>query len=113
SGENVSATEVEAVMSGVPGVREAAVLPVPDELRGAEVKAYLLLDVGMTHDDVPPEDVLDHWDKNLALFKIPQALEYVNEFPRTPSLKIKKSAQIAAKADMREGSYDAVEKCWR
>lgn len=113
SGENVSATEVEAVLRGVDGLMEAAVLPVPDPLRGEEVKAYLLLAEGRTRDDVPPEAVLSHCAKNLAKFKIPRYLEYVSEFPRTPSLKIKKSALIAAKPDLTVGSYDAAEKIWR
>ena len=40
SGENISAVEVEQVLRGVDCVIEAAVLPVSDELRGEEVKAY-------------------------------------------------------------------------
>jgi len=113
SGENVSATEVEAVLRGVDGIMEAAVLPVPDDLRGEEVKAYLLLAEGRSAKDVPPEVVYAHCDKNLARFKIPRYLEYVTEFPRTPSLKIKKSSLIAAKPDLRGGSYDRDEKRWR
>lgn len=113
SGENVSATEVEAVLRGVDGVVEAAVLPVPDTLRGEEVKAYLLLAEALTRVDVPPDAVLAHCAKNLAKFKIPRYLEYVTEFPRTPSLKIKKSALIAAKPDLTADSYDASEQTWR
>jgi acyl-CoA synthetase (AMP-forming)/AMP-acid ligase II len=113
SGENVSAVEVEGVLRGVDGVMEAAVLPVLDELRGEEVKAYLLLAPGKTAKDVTPEQVVAHCEKNLAKFKIPRYLEYVTEFPRTPSLKIKKSALIAAKPDLRVGSYDRAEKTWR
>ena len=60
-----------------------------------------------------PEAVVAHCEKNLAKFKIPRYLEYVAEFPRTPSLKIKKSALIAAKPDLRVGSYDRAEKTWR
>jgi acyl-CoA synthetase (AMP-forming)/AMP-acid ligase II len=113
SGENVSATEVESVLRGVEGILEAAVLPVPDELRGEEVKAYLLLNEGLAAKDVPPERIYAHCEKNLAKFKIPRFLEYVTEFPRTPSLKIKKSSLIAAKGDLRAGSYDRDEKRWR
>ena len=113
SGENVSAVEVEGVLRAVPGVLEAAVVPVPDELRGEEVKAYLLLDPEKTHAEVPPEAVLTHCERNLARFKIPRYLEYCGEFPRTPSLKIKKSALLAARADLREGSYDRVDGVWR
>jgi acyl-CoA synthetase (AMP-forming)/AMP-acid ligase II len=113
SGENVSAVEVECVLRGIPAVMEAAVLPVPDERRGEEVKAYLLLREGKSVDDLPPEAVLRHCEANLAQFKIPRYLEYVRAFPRTPSLKIKKSMLIAAKKDLRIGSYDRIEKIWR
>ena len=113
AGENISAVEVEGVLRGLPDVMEAAVLPVPDETRGEEVKAYLLLRPGKTEKDLPPETVLAHCEKNLARFKIPRYLEYVTEFPRTPSLKIKKSALIAAKPDLRAGAHDRVDGVWR
>lgn len=113
AGENISAVEVEGVLRGIPEVLEAAVLPVPDETRGEEVKAYLLLRPGKTVKDVPPEVVLAHCEKNLARFKIPRYLEYVTEFPRTPSLKIKKSALIAAKPDLRVDAHDRVDGVWR
>jgi crotonobetaine/carnitine-CoA ligase len=112
SGESVSALEVEQVLRGVPGVLEAAVLPVPDDKRGEEVKAYLRLQPGCTAADVPPEAVLAHCEQHLARFKVPRYLEYVEDFPRTPSEKIRKSALIDAKADLREGSFDAVQGAW-
>ncbi|MBM3596922.1 MAG: ATP-dependent acyl-CoA ligase [Alphaproteobacteria bacterium] len=111
--ENISAVEVESVLRGLPDIMEAAVLPVPDELRGEEVKAYLLLAEGRTRADCPPETVVAHCEKLLARFKIPRYIEYVTEFPRTPSLKIKKSALIAAKPDLRVGCYDRQEQRWR
>ncbi|MSP89822.1 MAG: long-chain fatty acid--CoA ligase [Alphaproteobacteria bacterium] len=111
--ENISAVEVEGVLRGMVEILEAAVLPVPDELRGEEVKAYLLLAEGKTPADCPPPVVFAHCERLLARFKIPRYLEYVAEFPRTPSLKIKKSALIAAKPDLCAGSYDRVEGRWR
>ena len=113
SGENVSAVEVENALRGLDEVMEAAVLPVPDDYRGEEVKAYLLLAEGKTVEDCPPETVFAHCEKSLARFKIPRYLEYVAEFPRTPSLKIKKSGLLAAKPDLREGCYDRQEERWR
>ena len=76
-------------------------------------KAYLLLAEGKTKDDCPPDAVIAHCAKNLARFKIPRYLEYVTEFPRTPSLKIKKSTLLAAKPDLREGCYDRQDERWR
>ncbi|MGE0718069.1 MAG: class I adenylate-forming enzyme family protein [Alphaproteobacteria bacterium] len=113
SSENISAVEVESVLRGVPGVVEAAVLPVPDEVRGEEVKAYLMVEEGRTPAEVPPEAVLAHCAGNLARYKIPRYLEYVTEFPRTPGGKIRKVELAAGRADLRAGAYDAVEKVWR
>ena len=113
SGENISAIEVELVLRAVPEVLESAVLPVPDELRGEEVKAYLRLEPGTVADAALFERVLAHCRANLAPFKIPRYLAVVEEFPRTPSLKIKKSALIAERTDLREGAYDRVDGVWR
>ena len=106
SSENVSAVEVEGVLRGVDGVLEAAVVPVPDELRGEDVKAYLKLDPGAAPDDALLSRVFEHCAKNLARFKIPRYVEFVEEFARTPSLKIMKSALLSAKEDLRFGSFD-------
>ncbi|MGH6952680.1 MAG: AMP-binding protein, partial [Alphaproteobacteria bacterium] len=75
--------------------------------------AYLLLASGLGRDDLPPARVFEHCARELARFKIPRYLEYVDEFPRTPSLKIKKSALIAASPDLRRGAYDRVDEVWR
>jgi acyl-CoA synthetase (AMP-forming)/AMP-acid ligase II len=110
--ENISAVEVEAALRGLPAILEAAVVPVPDDDRGEEVKAYLLLAEGLTPSDCPPEAVFAHCEKMLARFKIPRFLHYVTEFPRTPSLKIKKSALLAAASDLRVGCFDRQANRW-
>ena len=48
----------------------------PDELRGEEVKAYLVLQPGLTESDLPPERVIDYCKAKLAVFKVPRYLEY-------------------------------------
>ena len=113
SSENVSAVEVEGILRGVDSVLEAAVVPVPDELRGEEVKAYLKLDSGTAPDDALLSRVFEHCAKNLARFKIPRYVEFVEEFPRTPSLKIRKSELLSVKEDLRAGSFDREEGRWR
>ena len=113
SSENISAVEVESVLRAVPEVLEAAVLAVPDELRGEEVKAYLKLAPDTRRDQALLERVFEHCRHNLAAFKIPRYVELVEEFPRTPGLKIKKSALREAKPDLRTDSYDRVDGVWR
>ena len=110
AGESVSAREVEQVLAELPQIEEAAVVPVPDPLRGEEVKAYIRLKEGVTPEDLPLSTILDHCSRNLAVFKVPRYLEYrTADFPRTPSGKIRKTELIAEKADLRAGSWDRVE----
>ncbi|TYK44350.1 AMP-binding protein [Actinomadura decatromicini] len=84
-GENVAAAEVEAVLVRHPAVRAAAVVAVPDELRGEEVKAFV--QVGRATD---PAELIAFVCERLAPFKVPRFLEYVDEFPMTPSERIAK-----------------------
>jgi crotonobetaine/carnitine-CoA ligase len=97
----------------VPQVLEAAVVPVPDELRGEEVKAYLRVAPEAAADATLLEAVLAHCRANLAPFKVPRYLELVEEFPRTPSNKIRKAELLAANTDLRAGAYDAIDRRWR
>lgn len=113
SGENISTAEVEGVLMEHPAVRAAAVVPVPDGLRGEEVKAYLVLQAGQTPESAPPESILDFARERLAYFKVPRYVEYMDDLPRTASERVEKHKLMAAKPDLRAGSYDAVDKVWR
>ena len=92
SGENISAAEVEEVLMGSDLVRLAAVLAVPDEIRGEEAKAFVVL----AHVDgsdlaVLAERLTRHCRDALAAFKVPRYWEFVDELPRTPSEKVAKA----------------------
>ncbi|MCW2759101.1 MAG: lcfB 7 [Nocardioidaceae bacterium] len=83
SGENVAAREVEDVLLAHPGVRLAAVVGVPDEIRGEEIKAYVVATVST--------DELDAWCRErLAAFKVPRYWELRDDLPRTPSERVAK-----------------------
>jgi crotonobetaine/carnitine-CoA ligase len=110
SSENISALEVEQALTMVPGVKQVAVVPVPDDYRGEEVKAYLLLDDGETPDSVPPDRVIAGCKERIAEYKVPRFIEYVDSFPYTPSQKVAKPKLIAAREDLRSGSWDELEK---
>jgi len=113
SGENISAREVEAVLCEHPEILEAGAVPVPDEIRNEEVKAYVILREGLTKEKVTPEQIFAHCAAKLAKFKIPRYLAYVQEFPRTPSNKIAKKQLITASGDLRIGAYDRIDGIWR
>jgi crotonobetaine/carnitine-CoA ligase len=113
TGENISSVEVEGVLMEHEKIKLAACVPVPDELRGEEVKAYIMLQAGESRDTVSPETIVEFAKQKLAYFKVPRYLEYVTDLPRTPSERVEKHKLIAAKKDMRIDSYDAVDKKWR
>lgn len=107
AGENISATEVEAALLGIPGIAEAAALPVPDALRGEEVKVYVVLDAGRTAEHVTPEQIITHCSSRLASFKVPRFIEYRSApLPRSTSGKVRKPDLIDEKADLRQGCWD-------
>ena len=109
SGENISAAEVEGVLCEHSAVRAVAVVPVPDELRGEEVKAFIQLRPGETAD---PQDIVDFACTKLAAFKVPRFIEFVDRFKMTPSQRIIKRELLKNREDQIRGAYDAVEKKW-
>jgi crotonobetaine/carnitine-CoA ligase len=107
SGENVAAAEVEQVLRSHPLVLEAAVVPVRDDLRGEEVKAFILLVEGATPDQFPPLEVVKYCAQRLARYKVPRYIEYRDEdFPRTPSMRVKKQALLQERQDQITGAWD-------
>ena len=88
AGENVYPAEVESVLCGFPGVREAAVIGVPDERWGELPIAIVVRDPGA---EVRARALLAHARRELADFKVPKRVEWSDALPRTPSGKIKKA----------------------
>jgi crotonobetaine/carnitine-CoA ligase len=87
SGENISATEVECVLTSHPLIAEAAVIGIHDSVRDQAVKAFVRLIPGAT---LTEADIQDHCRARLAEFKTPSVVQLVRDFPRTPSMKIEK-----------------------
>jgi acyl-CoA synthetase (AMP-forming)/AMP-acid ligase II len=103
SGENIAAREVEAVVRQLPQVADCAAVPVRDERRGEEVKIVVQLQPGAA---LAPAELLAHCRTQLAAFKLPRYVQWVDDFPRTPSNKIAKSRLTAAAGDATAGCYD-------
>jgi crotonobetaine/carnitine-CoA ligase len=90
SSENIAAQEVESAIYALPQVMEVAVIGVPDEKRGEEVKACVVLQAGVTKDDLPPDVIAQHCRSRLAAFKVPRYVQYYAALPKTSSEKIAK-----------------------
>jgi acyl-CoA synthetase (AMP-forming)/AMP-acid ligase II len=110
--ENISCREVEEVIRQIPGVLEAAMVPVKDSMVGEEPKVYIQLQDGFSAANVTPKVIIDFCLKQLAPFKTPRYIEYVNEFPLTESARVSKKAMIANVKDLRVGSFDVREETW-
>ena len=98
-GYNVSGLEVEAVLLEHPKVRECAVVGSPDSQRGEIVKAFVVL----SEKEEPPEDTIRELQEfvksQLAPYKYPRAVEFVDELPLTPTGKIQRGALRKLESD--------------
>ncbi|MGP3725809.1 AMP-binding protein [Cereibacter sphaeroides] len=112
SAENIAAREVETVLAAAPGVAEVAVVGVPDPLRGEEVKACIRLKEGVIADTAILEGIVATAQAGLAPFKVPRFYAFVEDFPRTASLKIAKPRITEGVADLRAGSFDRTSGEW-
>ena len=79
-GENVSAFEVEKVLTEHPGVADCGVVGVPAELGEEDIKAYVQPAESQAPD---PAELVAWCEQRLAYFKVPRYVEIVEEFPRT------------------------------
>ncbi|MCX6349702.1 MAG: class I adenylate-forming enzyme family protein [Candidatus Aureabacteria bacterium] len=87
AGEIVVASEIELVLLRHPCVMEAAVIGVPDPLRGQSPKAFVVLKEGAA---ASREELASYCRKSLAHFKIPRVFEFRKSLPKTGPGKIDK-----------------------
>ena len=113
SGENIACREVEGVLRDMEEIEEVALIPVPDDLRGEEVKAYVQLQDGFQPDAQTVARITAYGSQRLASFKLPRYFEFITDMPRTASFKVAKNELQKARADHRVGSFDRVDQIWR
>lgn len=83
-GEKVAPREVEAIICELPGVHEAAVVGVPDEVLGEAIRAYVVTNDATLNE----QQVRRHCLDRLENFMVPQEVVFVASLPRNPSGKI-------------------------
>jgi acyl-CoA synthetase (AMP-forming)/AMP-acid ligase II len=86
-GVNIYPAEVEIVLNDHPNIMESAVIGVPDEEWGESLKAYVSLREGC---EMTAEEVVAHCMENLADYKKPRTVEFIDAIPRNPTGKILK-----------------------
>ena len=85
SGYKVFPDEVDGVLMSHPAVFEAATIGVPDEKRGERVKSFVVLKPGQA---ATAEQLLAFSRENLAAYKVPRAIVFRSELPKSGALKI-------------------------
>jgi long-chain acyl-CoA synthetase len=89
SGFNVYPNEVEAVVAAVPGVAECACIGVPDERTGEAVRVYAVATPGAS---VCADDVIAHCRRELASYKVPRHVGFVDALPKSSVGKVLRKA---------------------
>jgi amino acid adenylation domain-containing protein len=88
-GYRVELGEVETALYAHPAVREAVVLPVPDELLGSRLRAVICADGGLTR-----EELLDHCRRRLPSYMVPDVVEFREALPRNSNGKVDRARLV-------------------
>jgi acyl-coenzyme A synthetase/AMP-(fatty) acid ligase len=87
-GEKVAPKEVENMLMNIPGVREAAVIGVADDILGQAVKAFVVLEEGIA---LTEKQLQKECQSRLENFMVPKYFAMVSALPKTDTGKIKKT----------------------
>lgn len=87
SAYNIAPAEVEAVLMKHEAVQEVAVIGVPDEYRGETVKAFVVLEE-WAKTKVTEEEILEYGKANMAAYKYPRIVEFIDVLPKSPIQKV-------------------------
>ncbi len=90
-GEKVSPVEVENAMHSIAGIRELAVVGVPDELLGAAVRAYVVLE---SDSELTEKQIRQHCLARLENYMVPKDVVFCTELPKTVTGKVSKKALL-------------------
>ncbi|HEY2257659.1 MAG TPA: long-chain fatty acid--CoA ligase [Variovorax sp.] len=86
SGFKVWPAEVELLMFRHPAIQEACVIATKDAYRGESVKAVVVLRA--THKDTTEQEIIDWCRENMAVYKIPRSVQFVDTLPKSGSGKV-------------------------
>jgi len=92
AGYNIAGTEVEAALLSHPLVSECAVVAAPDEARGSIVQAHVVLVEGAPKDSSTIKLLQDHVKAEIAPYKYPRDVRFVDALPKTATGKIQRFA---------------------
>jgi acetyl-CoA synthetase/medium-chain acyl-CoA synthetase len=98
AGYRIGPFEVESALLQHPAVLESAVVASPDEVRGAIVKAFVVLRAGFAASQALAGELQDHVKAVAAPYKYPRDIEFVSDLPKTVTGKIRRAELRAREA---------------
>jgi acetyl-CoA synthetase len=109
SGYRLGTAEVESGLVSHPAVAEAAVIGVPDEIRGNVIYAYCILRTGFQGGDTLVDQLKEHIRKEIGPIAVPTKIELVTSLPKTKSGKIMRRVLKARAMGQPEGDTSTLE----
>jgi long-chain acyl-CoA synthetase len=97
-GFNVFPTEIEKVICAHPKVQEAAVVGIPHEYKGEEIKAYVILHEGC---DTTEDELIEYLRTAIARYKIPSSIEFIDSLPKNVMGKLLRRLLLAQEMERR------------
>jgi acetyl-CoA synthetase len=88
AGHRIGTADVEGALVSHPAVAEAAVIGIPDEIKGENIKAFVILRVGHTASPELEAKLKDHVRHTLGSIAVPAAVAFPDKLPKTRSGKI-------------------------
>jgi long-chain acyl-CoA synthetase len=88
-GEKVSPIEVENALFAIEGVKEAAVIGVPDDVLGEAIRAYVVLEEGA---ELSEAEIVAACRTKLESFMVPRDVLFLDDLPKTPTGKVRKKS---------------------
>lgn len=88
AGHRIGTAEIESCLIEHPSVAEAAAIGLPDEVKGARIKVFVILKKGFTASDELAHELVAHVRKNLGPIAQPSEIQFMDKLPKTRSGKI-------------------------
>jgi acetyl-CoA synthetase len=109
SGHRLGTAEVESALVSHPSVSEAAVIGIPDEVKGNVIKAFCILRQGFEGSPELAEELIQHVGKEIGPIAKPASVDFVPSLPKTRSGKIMRRVLKARAQGLDEGDLSTLE----
>jgi len=104
AGYRIGPAEIENCLVRHPAVANCAVVPSPDETRGAIIKAFVQLAPGVAGSEALAEEIRAHVRASLAPYQVPREIEFVDALPMTTTGKVQRRVLRLAEAERKSAT---------